>query len=86
MFDAGLGIRSADSHASAAFLSSSFEYESIVSRPLDDPSPDLPDVDGALQHLSGVLCLDEPIIKEAVLGIKQHGLSLKIDSFRHQKL
>ena len=63
MFDAGLGIRSADSHASAAFLSSSFEYESIVSRPLDDPSPDIPDVDGALQHLSGVLCLDEPIIE-----------------------
>ena len=81
----GLGIRSAVSHASAAFLSSSFESVSIVSR-LFDHSPGLPDIDVALQHLSGVLCLDEPIIMEVLLRVKQRGLSLKIYIIRHQKL
>ena len=53
----GLGIRSAVTHASVSFVSSSLESVNMVSELLDDPNPVLPFVDLALEHLPGVLSL-----------------------------
>ena len=62
------------------------ESRHLVSELLDDPDPVLPHVDEALQHLSGVLASEEPLVKEVIVGVSQCGLSQRVDAALRQQL
>ena len=57
-----------------------------MSELLDDPDPDHPHLQVALDHHSNVLCLEEPLVKDAVKGMSQRGLSLRVDNFLRESL
>ena len=82
----GLGIRGAVHHSSSAYLASSMEAQDIVNQLLTNSESVIPHTDVALNHLSGVLDLEERLLGGAILGESQRCLSLKVDTHQQQKL
>ena len=82
----GFGLRSAALHSSAAYLASSLEAQHLVEEILVDTVPVVPYLQESLNHFAEVLQLEEPLIKEVLVGEKQRALSLRIDCRLHTSL
>ena len=76
-----MGLRSAYSHASAAFLASQTQCQPLVAQllDLDTVAPTL-STQEALHHLSNILKLDEPLTVDHIVGnIMQRETSRRVD-------